>query len=135
MSVCFGSRISCNRNIVDLRVEDCIQFDWLVDLLVDFCGSQDSRLNDLSIKLENVEDVHRILESLSNNFMIKTVSLETSKPVEDATVKLAEQFRSKRVATENQNQLKGKQEIQTKWKKKSWGILSWHRINWRKIRR
>ena len=118
MSVCFGSLINCYRNIVDLRVEDCIQFDWLVDLLVDFCGAQDSRLNDLSLKLENVGDVHRILESLSNNFMIKTVNLETSKPVEDTTVKLAEQFRSKRVATEVRINWKGNKRFRLNEKRK-----------------
>ena len=50
--------------------------------------------------MQNIKDVERILEALKENYIIKTIRLDTLRKVESLTVSLAEDFRQKRVATE-----------------------------------
>ena len=62
---------------------------------------QSSKLRDLELSLNSQMDVHKILEALSDNYMIKTVRLKChTKNIDAETEELAQQFKSKRVGTE-----------------------------------
>ena len=55
---------------------------------------------DLELKLQNTKDVERILQALKENYIIKTVRLNTLNKVEPSTLNLAKEFRNKRISTE-----------------------------------
>ena len=77
-------------------------------MITDFLSSkivegrkQSSKLRDLELSLKSQKDVYKILEALSDNYMIKTVRLNCQiKNVNAETEELAQQFKSKRVGTE-----------------------------------
>ena len=97
-------RNSFQNNIIDLRVDIIIEFDWFTDLIVDFWSKNQenfgSKLIDLELILQNTKDVERILIALKDNYMIKTIRLNTMNKVEESTVRTAQEFRQKRVSTE-----------------------------------
>ena len=92
------------KNIITLIIEETIHDEWLIELLVKFwrVGIQfsNSWLKHIDLKLGNINDVGLILEALQNNFLIKTVRLETEEKVDSEIEKLAEEFKSKRIGVE-----------------------------------
>ena len=70
-----------SKNIFSLKINKNFYDEWLVDLLVEYWNKNTqlakSRLHDIELKLTNPNDAKRILEALHQNFMTKTIKLET----------------------------------------------------------
>ena len=97
------------KNIFDLRIVTPTDDEKLVEMISDFWRSKmegermiTSKLRDLDLTLQTAGDTKVILESLSDNYMIKTVRLsnQSRQRVDEETLKLAEEFKKNRVGTE-----------------------------------
>ena len=92
------------KNIFSLWIEETIKEKWLVKFIVDFWSiknkANEFKLNDIELKLNNTKDVKRIFEVLKDNYMIKTVKMNTVKRIDLEVEKIAEEFRLKRIGTE-----------------------------------
>ena len=90
------------KNIIDLRFGEYFSESWLIDLLVEFLSSRNlyskNKLRDLELKLSDPKDVIRIFQALNDNYMIKTLTIETMMPVDFETMQLAEKFKAKSAA-------------------------------------
>ena len=92
-----------SKNIISLRINKKTHDEWLVDSLVEYWNKNTqlakSRLHEIELKLMSPNDAKRILEALHQDFMAKTIKLETEDRVDSETEKLAEDIRSKRIHT------------------------------------
>ena len=102
-------------NIYDLRIEPSLGNDWLFEMILNYCSSEDNNsygrcIHDLELNLENTEDVFKLFKALDNNYMIKTLKLFTESPIKKSKEieKVASRFRDNRISTEISLNLKNK---------------------------
>ena len=96
-----------SKNVYDLSAKWTIDADWLIDMLLEFCSTEEENsrgrnINHLELNLQNSDDVLKFFKALNKNYMIKTLrlywpeSLGNNKEIEE----VADEFRRVRIATE-----------------------------------
>ena len=90
-----------------MRIEAFIEENWLLDMILDFCSTQNDSshgqsINDLELNLSNQDDPIKFFKALDKNYMIKTLKLNTSKSLSkpEKTLLVANNFRRQRICTE-----------------------------------
>lgn len=90
------SQLNYKFQTLDFRVQSLFEDEEQVEHIEYLCKSN-HRLRDLELTLGNNAFVLRILKSLENNYMIKTIRLSCHEPVSKEIIEYARWFKSQRV--------------------------------------